>query len=104
MRPWALLNVVWAVVSCGVSGQAADPRCTTLCQYKPPAEGDYGNYCNEASARLCAANCSIRIQGESTVCQSCLLEQASFYTGRSSSDSPVCDTSGTCTMSNANGT
>lgn len=89
-RAW--LGVVIAVVAaagCGGGGGAsgdggsgnADPRCVSLCQIdEPSVEGAY-DICSAESAALCIEECEARISDATSICASCLLENAYFGTG-----------------------
>lgn len=68
-------------VGCGTSTGATDPRCQTLCAVKQPALSGAYDVCSDASAAACAQDCTARIAGQKTVCQSCLLEKACFKPG-----------------------
>jgi hypothetical protein len=56
-----------------------DPRCQTLCYDEPPSVEGAFEVCSSASLDWCKALCSAQIDGVSSMCASCLLEDARFY-------------------------
>jgi hypothetical protein len=70
------------VAACGgspTSPSGADPRCVALCG--PPGENDgEGNWCDADSVSRCFSLCAARIAGQTSLCQTCLLEKAEFST------------------------
>ncbi len=81
--------VCLVATACGGDGDddpyaGADPRCAQACAIETPSlEGAY-EVCSTASARACVDVCEARIAGMSSLCASCLLEDARFET-----DDPV---------------
>lgn len=74
----------------------ADPRCAAICQIEVPSlEGAY-DVCSTASQASCVDQCAARIDGVSSVCASCLLEDADFGTGDDVTPGDQCE-SGSCT-------
>lgn len=75
-----------------------DPRCDPICAIdEPPLEGAY-DICSQASAGLCKAACTAQIENLSSVCATCLLEDAAFPAGTESIGPTACgpDTTGQC--------
>ncbi len=99
MKRVALLVGV-ALAACGSDDDPyadADPRCAALCTIEePPLEGA-GDICSTASAESCLDQCAARIAGTTSVCGSCLLEDASFEDDDEVSPGDFCE-NGTCTM------
>jgi hypothetical protein len=91
----ALLACAFAAVACGPPGSSSDARCSSLCQYKGP--GTYGPYCDQSSASQCAGLCEAHIKGVATLCQTCLLESATFTAEQAGSGSNC--TNNQCTVS-----
>jgi hypothetical protein len=65
--------------ACGGGGYAAkNPQCDALCKIEEPSlEGAY-NICSTASADSCKELCDLRIDGQTSLCTSCLLEKAKY--------------------------
>jgi hypothetical protein len=85
-----------------------DPRCSALCTIDiPRVDGAFG-VCDTDSASNCVDLCEARIKGASSICGSCLLEQAEFqagYGGGSSCTNDQCTISselGSCTFTDQN--
>src|SRR5690349_4644365 len=62
----------------GVDTSDRDPRCVSACTPNPPRFMTAGRVCNAASRVQCLDECETRIATLSTVCQSCLVEDACF--------------------------
>ena len=70
-----------------------DPRCVAACPETMPEYDGAGEVCDSASRAQCLDECEARIAGVSSLCQSCLVENACFDPGGCfSGDGP----SGTC--------
>jgi hypothetical protein len=107
MRNFFLVTMVLA--ACG--GGSGDPdlsdydtRCVAVCTDSPPEIEGSGDICNSASRTTCLDLCEARIAGQTSLCQTCLLEDA--YYG---SDGDVVVGGGTecnqttCTITGRNG-
>lgn len=86
--------------ACGTLG-AIDPRCESLCIVKEPAVSGAYDICSQASAERCKQDCSKRIEKQASLCATCQLERAQFYSDTSST--PTSCTGGACTMSGRTG-
>jgi hypothetical protein len=94
--PFALL----LAVACGSSG-ASDPRCQSLCTVK---DRTYGSVCSQDSADTCADTCGAHIDGTTTACGDCLLQDAEFGTstttgGNSCGSDKTCGSGVLCSTS-----
>ena len=110
MRSLACLSILAATcilpaAGCGEDDPYADadPRCASICAIEEPAIEGAGDVCDLASARLCLDNCATRLVDVSTVCGTCLLEQADFGLDQEVGDTDFC-TETTCEMSGREGT
>jgi hypothetical protein len=76
----AALAALVAVTACGSDSDDpftdADPRCAIACAIDEPSLAGAYDVCNQESAELCVDACQARIAGVTTVCASCLLEEA----------------------------
>ena len=99
------LIVVCSLIAlgCGTDDALDDPRCAALCVIAPPAIEGAGDICSQVSADGCIAECNARIEGNPTLCASCLLEDACFDCEDGPSLPPFCD-AGTCEISGREGT
>ena len=80
---------------------AADPRCDSLCTIKEPELEDAYDVCSQASAQRCLRDCAARLVDVSSVCASCLVEEACFDVQCGPHKGPGgvdCDSSGVCTI------
>lgn len=81
-RMTKLAMVLMVVAACagddGVDLDSYDPRCVTACTDAPPPLDGAGDVCDTASRKTCLDSCAVRIAGVTTVCASCLLEDACF--------------------------
>lgn len=99
-----ILLFLFLGISAGLSGcggdASSDPRCQSLCTIKEPSLSGAYDICSQTSADACLKDCGARISEVSTVCASCLLENACFSNGcRDSLGSDPGCTSGQCTIS-----
>lgn len=97
----SLLAASLFTVACGAEDRTNDPRCRSLCEPAGKAR-EIGSYCDQDSVDQCKSLCGQRIQATSTLCATCLLEQAEFNTGTSLSEGQTC-TMSSCTISNDKG-
>lgn len=79
-----LALVVASLAACGTSSPDGvdvsdrDPRCVSACPVTMPYYEGAGRVCNAASREQCLDECEARIAGVSSICQSCLVEEAEF--------------------------
>ncbi len=79
LRKWFQPHVVIvAVASLLVGCEELDPRCENLCTIQNPEIAGAFDICSQDSTELCKRLCTARIKGQGTLCQSCLLEGATF--------------------------
>ena len=98
----ALVSVLALTASCG--GKSIDPRCVSLCTVTEPDLAGAYDVCSAPSAAACEQDCDARIAEVTTVCASCLVEDACFEPDCGSSSSDVfCDSSGQCTITGREG-
>ena len=102
------LFVVACLIGCGGGSSPigdADPRCAAACTDDPPQIDGAGDVCNSSSQSACIDECEARIAGVSSLCASCLVEDACFNPG--GCDAVVigndCNSNGQCTITGRNG-
>ncbi len=88
-----VLVLFCAVVSQGCA--STDPRCTDLCQVPEPGPLSRST-CSGDSISTCIDSCQVRISGVSSLCASCLLEEARFGGGPVAIEFPMCGTDAVC--------
>jgi len=97
-----MMIVVVGSASCG--GKSVDPRCVSLCVITEPDLAGAYDVCSAASTESCKQDCEARIAAVTTVCASCLLEEACFEPSCGASGADVfCDSSGQCTVTGREG-
>lgn len=72
-----------------------DPRCDPICVVEEPAVEGAFEICSQASAALCKATCTAQVEDLSSVCATCLLEEAAFPAAGDSAIGTFCETDGT---------
>jgi hypothetical protein len=98
------LYVVFAIGCAGQPGvdlSSRDPRCIAACPETMPQYDGVGPVCDTASRVQCLDECEARIKGLPTVCQNCLVDNASFGPSDlvvNSMSCTVTSTSSTCTL------
>jgi hypothetical protein len=107
-RTFVLLALVLAsLFACGTSSPddvdlaGRDPRCVAACPATEPRYEGVGRVCNAASREQCLDECEVRIAGVSSLCQSCLADEACFAPdgdGCGSDDISLGCTPTTCTV------
>jgi hypothetical protein len=105
-----LLSLIVAASACagddgGVDLGDYDARCVTACTDTPPAIAGAGDVCDSGSQRTCLDACTARIMDVSSVCASCLLEDACFNPGGcgpGGGDDEPCEVN-SCTITGRNG-
>ena len=66
--------ILLSLVVLGAVGCAGtDARCTTLCE-----DDGVGDTCNADSISRCLSSCEARISGVTSLCATCLIEEARF--------------------------
>jgi hypothetical protein len=75
--------VLLHVVACAGDGDdvdvsSRDPRCVAACTAAEPSNEGVGEVCESASRVLCLDECETRIANVSSICQTCLVEDACF--------------------------
>jgi hypothetical protein len=99
----ASLVLLFVCGGCG-GGGSTDPRCASLCIVTEPDLAGAYDVCSASSADSCQRECDARIADVTTVCASCLLEEACFGSGCDSYGDPTfCDSSGQCTVTGREG-
>ncbi len=79
-----------------------DPRCQSLCIIDEPSLDGAFDICSETSAALCKDECMIRIEAATSLCATCLLEDADYGLGPQFFDIDLCG-NGTCEMTGREG-
>ena len=99
-------GVILAVVACAAAGcgllGGLDPRCESLCVVTEPSLSGAYDICSPASADLCKQGCAKRIDGQASLCATCLLEKAEFKVPPVSGSADFCQ-SGQCTKTGRSG-
>ncbi|MGE0403907.1 MAG: hypothetical protein AB7T06_44780 [Kofleriaceae bacterium] len=104
-------SLMFVAVGCASDGSSDpdldsyDPRCVTACTDEPPSLDGAGDVCNAASRTQCLDTCQARVTGVSSVCASCLTEEACFDPGGCDGDVVLADqcSNTTCTRTGRNG-
>lgn len=83
----------------GESGapSSSEPRCAALCgvDESPVFEGAY-DACSSESLEECVDLCEARVEGQSSLCAECLLEESALDTPSDELAFDVCDDDGVC--------
>ncbi|MBL4633028.1 MAG: hypothetical protein JKY56_04105 [Kofleriaceae bacterium] len=93
------------LLSCGSDSadENLDPRCQSICIIDEPSLDGAFDICSEASAGLCKDECTVRIEEATSLCATCLLEDADFGVGIRAGSSDFCD-NGICQKIGREGT
>ena len=62
----------------GDESGTGDPRCESLCVVQEPSLSGAYDICSAESAAVCKEDCAAHIAGVSSLCATCLLEDACF--------------------------
>jgi len=99
---WRHVQTIAMAIAFFLSGcQDVDPRCEELCTVQEPEIEGAFDICSQDGVDLCTRLCAARIKGQGTLCQSCLLEGATFTPDSQQTYSIKCN--GTmCTITTSN--
>jgi hypothetical protein len=104
LRIMCLVSLAGLAAGCGNGDPFADadPRCAALCRPEDPVD-DVGEICSMDSAEVCLTTCAARIADTSSLCATCLLENARFQVDDVISPGDDCSPT-ECTMTGWGGT
>jgi hypothetical protein len=100
--------VFLVLLACAGDGGAdlsnRDPRCVAACTDTPPRDEGVGAVCDDESRVQCVDQCEARIANVSSLCQTCLIEDASFGPRGGDDGDPVFCSNNSCTLTTEFGT